>query len=98
MHDGEETDAMVEAFLDVFRYKLKSTVAGVWVLFQKANIPSGVVKPSKDDRFAERALRHLLNVNELYPFLAGISVGDWRQLYGGEAILSISDNVVVLVR
>ena len=97
MHDGEETNAMVEAFLEVFRYKLKSTV-GVWVLFQKANIPSGVVKPSKDDRFAERALRHLLNTNELYPFLEGISAGDWKQMYGGEAILAISDNVVVLVR
>ena len=28
MHDGEETDTMVEAFLNVFRYKLRSTVSG----------------------------------------------------------------------
>ena len=98
MHDGEETDTMVEAFRNVFRYKLRSTVSGVWVLFQKATIPSGVVKPSKDDRYAERVLRHLLNVNGLYSFLSEISVGEWKQLYGGEAIMSISDNVAVLRR
>lgn len=46
---------MVEAFLNVFRYKLKSTVSGVWVLFQKATIPSGVVKPSKDDQVTQNA-------------------------------------------
>ena len=81
---------MVEAFLNVFRYKLKSTVSGVWVLFQKATIPS--------DRYAERVLRHLLNVNGLYSFLSEISVGEWKQLYGGEAIMSISDNVAVIRR
>lgn len=86
--------SLIIAYLDVFMYKLKPSVPGIWTVFQKANIPAGVIRFSKDVKYAEYALRHLLNTHSLHSFILSITFVDWQSWYSSSAIMMIPENVL----
>ena len=79
----------------VFKYKLKPTISGIWDVFQKANIPAGIIRYSKDAKYAEYALRHLLNTHSLHSFILSITSTEWQNWYSSSAIMMIPENVSV---
>lgn len=83
----------MDAYLAVFKYKLKSSIPGIWTVFQKADISAGILRYSKDVKYAEYALRHLLNTHSLHSFILSITATEWQSWYSSSAIMMIPENV-----
>ena len=98
-------NTLIDTYLAILNYKLLSSVAGVWVVLQRASIPSKLLHASNDTLYAKRAIAFLLNtqVGELgafhsqglRDFFASFSKAQWSQFYRKSSIFTIQENVLL---
>lgn len=96
-------NSLIDAYLAILNYQLLPSVAGVWVVLQKASIPSKLLHASNDALYAKRAIAFLLNTQVgddrvfhsqgLRDFFASFSKAQWSQFYKKASIFTIQENV-----
>lgn len=59
--------ALLDAYIAILEYKRQKTTAGIWLLFEGAEIPAQLIPRTKDIRYARRCLSHLLNTQVAAP-------------------------------
>lgn len=63
--DTEVVKLFIQSLLEILQYGLKEGIPGIWMLFEKAKIPTDLVRYSADLRYCRRCVFFLLNTHVL---------------------------------